>query len=267
MSSSPAHKSTEAPEEPNSVRLLVSTANEVVGLNGDTSLISEQDIWGSRIADLFDEGDQFINTLRHSERDDLDAKLKTIEGGRWLFARGQRIRGQLQIECSVNVIADRVEPGAREPALSPPLLTTHLMAAQANPGKVTNLRAVLCVDDEAMILRVYRRMFAESVTVYTASSVDEAVQLLEDHDEIDAILCDVMLPGKSGYELFHRVDHAYPRLSKRFAFVSGGVIDPTLEAMIDKTGVPFCSKPFTGRDIKSVIAEIIRRADSGGTDD
>ena len=110
-----------------------------------------------------------------------------------------------------------------------------------------------------MILRVYRRMFPDSTKVFVARSVQEAIQLLKDHEEIDAILCDVMMPEACGYELFQHLKVTKPRLANRLAFISGGVFSRTLELAIEHSGAPIGEKPFSRADLDALICKVTER--------
>lgn len=239
------------------VSLLVSDAGEIVGLSGDSTLISQANLWGSRIDDLLDGTGVFINDMRETGLSSVNAKLRTAEHGRWLDAKGSLRNGQFQIEMSQvqSVETINVAPSPL-PASVPSAANPE---SQREPRTRANLRAVLCVDDEEMILRVYRRMFPDSTKVFVARSVQEAIQLLKDNEEIDAILCDVMMPEACGYELFQHLTVTKPRLASRLAFISGGVFSRTLELAIEHSGAPIGEKPFSRADLDALICKVTER--------
>ncbi|HEY0468664.1 MAG TPA: response regulator [Polyangiaceae bacterium] len=89
----------------------------------------------------------------------------------------------------------------------------------ARPGRRSHLR-VLLVDDEEMV----RRCTARALTGFelvTASSAAEALAILSQDADFDAVLSDVMMPGMAGPELFERCCEQYPQLAPRFVFASG----------------------------------------------
>ncbi len=258
VNSNPVNPPDDEGERTTHVRLLVSSAGEVVGLSGDSTLISDRELWGCRIADLFDDADGFVRQLGDTQRDEVRANLRTSEEGRLLYARGNHLRGQFSIEfCASSAPkgADRAHAGELTSQTEP----AEALLSRTPPRSRAGLRAVLCVDDEEMILRVYRRMFPAPTKVLVARSVAEALAILDVNEEIDAVLCDVMMPEASGYELLQHLTNTRSRLMNRFGFISGGVISLKLEASIRQSGAPLCSKPFNGRDLDVLIERIFER--------
>ena len=63
---------------------------------------------------------------------------------------------------------------------------------------------ILIVDDEADIIDLLKTCFeAQGYLVLTASNGDEAISKLSQNP--DLILLDVMMPGKSGFEICHQI--------------------------------------------------------------
>jgi response regulator RpfG family c-di-GMP phosphodiesterase len=72
-------------------------------------------------------------------------------------------------------------------------------------GKIT----VLVVDDLAMNRKVATYALSDCEVLEAADSISALQQLLE-HDAVDVILLDIMMPGMSGYELCQKIK-AHPR--------------------------------------------------------
>jgi CheY-like chemotaxis protein len=79
---------------------------------------------------------------------------------------------------------------------------------------------VLLVDDEDMLRRCTARALAD-FEIVCASSGAEALAILAQDDDFDAVLSDVMMPRMSGAALFARCHQDHPRLAQRFVFTSG----------------------------------------------
>lgn len=69
---------------------------------------------------------------------------------------------------------------------------------------------VLCVDDEIRSLQTLERTLDEEFDVLTASSANEALALLEQHD-VQVILCDQRMPDRTGVELLTEVRERWPQ--------------------------------------------------------
>ena len=81
---------------------------------------------------------------------------------------------------------------------------------------------VLVIDDEAPIRQVIRRILGRHHDVTLCDGANSALKLLEEGQRFDLILCDVMMPGMTGPELFQHVGLLDPELPGRMAFLSGG---------------------------------------------
>jgi CheY-like chemotaxis protein len=105
------------------------------------------------------------------------------------------------------------------------LLSPGLAKAVTPPPATARVRArgflrVLLVDDEDMLRRCTARSLAD-FEIVSANSGAEALAILANDSDFDAILSDVIMPGMSGPELFAHCCRDYPQLAQRFVFTSG----------------------------------------------
>ncbi|MES1164689.1 MAG: response regulator [Verrucomicrobiota bacterium] len=122
-------------------------------------------------------------------------------------------------------------------------------------------RRVLAVDDEALLLKAYRRMLADVHDIATALGARDALLLLEKDSDFDLILCDLQMPETSGMDLFALVKARYPHLGDRFVFVTGGAFSADAKRFLDQA-VTCLSKPFRIEELLSIIEQrIAERAD------
>lgn len=77
---------------------------------------------------------------------------------------------------------------------------------------------ILCIEDEPFLLEeLEEELSSRGYTVLTATSGDEAEPILE-QTRPDIILCDVMLPGRNGFELLSDL-RSQGKLDDRTAFI------------------------------------------------
>lgn len=74
------------------------------------------------------------------------------------------------------------------------------IASADNAQRQQNLRSLLIVDDEAMLLEMLARLFHERYRVYTAESGDAALVLLKQGIMPQVIIADQRMPGMQGPE-------------------------------------------------------------------
>jgi PAS domain S-box-containing protein len=144
-------------------------------------------------------------------------------------------------------------PRVAEAAETPALVAPHTGAAAMEPGTET----ILLVEDEAN-LRYLARQYLEKqgYRVIEAADGAVAVQIAVAHEGmIHLLLTDVIMPGMNGRELAQRISEIRPNV--KILYMSGyteNVIgrNGTLDA-----GVRLLQKPFTLRDLKSKVREVL----------
>jgi CheY-like chemotaxis protein len=97
------------------------------------------------------------------------------------------------------------------------------------------------------------RLLEAEAQVAIALSGSDALNLIEKGEPFDLILCDVLMPGMSGLELFHRVHATAPAVAKAFVFVTGGA-PPEIEARLQATGVRCLEKPLDLDELRRILA-------------
>ena len=113
---------------------------------------------------------------------------------------------------------------------------------------------LLAVDDAPDTLELLQRNLAgEGYTVFTASSVAEAIRVL-DESPVDIVITDMKMPEVTGLEL---VRHVRQNLPDTGIIVITGYpsVDGVVEAM--KTGADeYVSKPFTSKELSGAVRRV-----------
>jgi PAS domain S-box-containing protein len=107
------------------------------------------------------------------------------------------------------------------------------------------LRArILIVDDDATLVRAYRRWLGRKHEVIVAYDGEEALQVLDQDQEFDIILCDLMMPRFDGVALYEAVLASKPHLLPRMVFSSGGPTSPRYQEFAKNPDIVFFDKPI-----------------------
>jgi signal transduction histidine kinase len=122
------------------------------------------------------------------------------------------------------------------------------------PLKAHYLR-ILVVDDEPMARRMLARTLRGHAVVAVAS-VDEALATLGAVPPFDLILCDVMMPERTGLEMHAEVTRRWPELLARLVFMSGGAFTPALQAFLEQPSIQRLDKPVTRRALNDLVARM-----------
>ncbi len=115
-------------------------------------------------------------------------------------------------------------------------------------------RRVLVVDDEIVIGNVVRRILRDHDVVHVTDA-EQAMMLLQ-KERFDVILCDVMMPGMSGVDLFEMVSRDHPLLRQRFVFVTGGAFTKRARDFLANVPNPRIDKPFEASAIRDAVTSL-----------
>lgn len=114
---------------------------------------------------------------------------------------------------------------------------------------------VLVVDDEPMMVASIARLLRRDHDVTSLTSAREALRVLREAPAFDVIVCDLMLPGMTGMELFEALSEDAPEQADRMVFLTGGACAPLSQEFITDMGERVLSKPFERDQLLALIAE------------
>jgi two-component system NtrC family sensor kinase len=116
---------------------------------------------------------------------------------------------------------------------------------------------VLIVDDEPQVLKSLQ-MTLKGCEVETASRVEEAIGLYGARS-FDVVLCDMMMPGGDGSELYAALERMGPEHAARVVFMTGGAFTPRAQAFLARTSNPYVEKPMTAHVLHEVLEHHLAR--------
>ena len=116
-------------------------------------------------------------------------------------------------------------------------------AKECRKGPVQGKR-VLVVDDDINLLALCQVLLeAHDYEACIAQSGAQAIEVMHNR-EVDAIVCDLAMPGLSGDLFYRQVGHTWPQLLKRFIFVTGNAENPIYEDFLKRAKATVLSKPL-----------------------
>ncbi|MEO9157641.1 MAG: ATP-binding protein [Kofleriaceae bacterium] len=131
-----------------------------------------------------------------------------------------------------------------------------LPVASATPPTPARLR-ILVIDDEPLVRNALARALATDHEATTADGGEEALVAVA-KDTFDVILCDMMMPGMSGREVYRRIARDHPGLERTIIFITGGTLAADLDAFLASTGAACLMKPFRLEQLIDMIARVAR---------
>ncbi|MBX3468387.1 MAG: response regulator [Planctomycetes bacterium] len=117
---------------------------------------------------------------------------------------------------------------------------------------------ILVVDDEPMVLASFRRILAREHDVTSVGSAEEALRLLDAGASFDVILCDLMMPGTSGMDLYERLRGKAPDQAERMVFMTGGAFTARARSFLDQVKNPWFEKPFDVSKLMGLVEHRVR---------
>ncbi len=119
---------------------------------------------------------------------------------------------------------------------------------------------VLVVDDEIAVGRTLSLVLEPDYEVTVAESAEEALAAIrraEARGGFDAVICDLLMPGMTGIELFEITSREFPELSPRFIFMSGGLSLSEPRNFSSRVSNRIIEKPFDLSQIRTALRELV----------
>lgn len=115
---------------------------------------------------------------------------------------------------------------------------------------------LLIVDDEEAILETMTYTFEDDYEVITATDPRRALELLDDHAPVAAVLTDQRMPGMTGVEFLTRVFEKHPTTT-RMILTGFADMEAILRAINDGHVYAYISKPWEPDQLKQVVRRAV----------
>jgi CheY-like chemotaxis protein len=114
---------------------------------------------------------------------------------------------------------------------------------------------ILLVEDESSVRELAKTILRRAGhEVVAADDPDSALELVDGGLDVDLLLTDIVMPGRSGVELAAELEHRSPGIA--VVYMSGYPAAVLTERTLIEDGDPYIQKPFTPQ----MLAERIRQA-------
>jgi CheY-like chemotaxis protein len=119
-------------------------------------------------------------------------------------------------------------------------------------------KRLLFIDDERILLDALVRALDSYYTIDTVTSAKAALGLFENGREYDLVVCDLMMPGMTGMDLFERMNRSFPSLAARTVFMTGGAFTPGAQKFLGSVQRRVLEKPFSNNELVDFVAQSLR---------
>lgn len=125
------------------------------------------------------------------------------------------------------------------------------------------IQRILVVDDDVVLSMIYKDLLgSQGFIAFTAPNGVAALKILMKED-IDAIICDLMMPHMAGDMFYLATERVKPQLCKRFIFVTAYEGHPKYEAFFKKVNAVVLYKPVTIGKITGTLRLLNERIATG----
>ena len=130
-----------------------------------------------------------------------------------------------------------------------------VIADESTVEENTSEMKILLVDDEDIILQIVAEMFSElGHIVKTASSGDEAIEILKTSQTFDYVFIDRRMPKMDGNELFYHIREINEDI--KVVMASGNQEDDEIKKMREDGLYDYITKPYKIADIQRFLQQL-----------
>jgi PAS domain S-box-containing protein len=122
---------------------------------------------------------------------------------------------------------------------------------------------ILIVDDERVVAQALKMLLQGEHDLVIVENALEALEHLR-HPRgaqgFDAVLCDLMMPGMTGMELFDVIKREDPQLAARVVFMTGGVSMHGVADFLERVPNRTLEKPFDVAELRRTLQSLVARS-------
>jgi two-component system, chemotaxis family, chemotaxis protein CheY len=138
----------------------------------------------------------------------------------------------------------------QDDSLMPLEILTFGKNAELSPSNI------LLVDDDPDIRSLTRTFLEhEGYGVFSSGDAERAAQIFRSVPQIDLLVTDLYMPGRSGLELARELKALRSELP--VLMISGGLVDVAQETRLKEEGWSFLAKPFRLTELLSTVHHIL----------
>lgn len=119
------------------------------------------------------------------------------------------------------------------------------------PAPASASRSVLVVEDDRRVAEAMRRLLRD-YDIAIATNGEEALEQCRAR-RFDAIVCDLVMPKRTGWELYDALEAERPGQERQMVFVTAGAVRPQAQSFLARVTNPVLEKPFDAEELKRIV--------------
>jgi two-component system NtrC family sensor kinase len=125
--------------------------------------------------------------------------------------------------------------------------------AAAAPARA---KRVLVVDDEPEVAELFAELLSEEGHEVDVAANGKAALARIETARYDVVLCDMRMPELDGPGLHRELSQRFPEMVARLAFVTGDSLSEESRGFLERSGVPYLTKPISLEDLVRVVETV-----------
>ncbi len=118
---------------------------------------------------------------------------------------------------------------------------------------------VFLVEDDPSVARSLKRILGRSYDVVVEHDGQSLLARLARGETANALVCDLMMPGMDGPDLFSQIESLAPDLAAHCGFISGGAFtERTIDFVRQLPPDRLLPKPFSSSSLRAFLARLLR---------
>lgn len=118
---------------------------------------------------------------------------------------------------------------------------------------------ILIIDDDPMVVRAMERLLRGHDLTTTANGSD-AISAIAAGAHFDLILCDLMMPGITGVDVYEQLAALGRGIEERIVFLTGGAYTDRTRDFLASVPNPCVEKPVSSKGLAAILAKGTRAA-------
>ena len=131
---------------------------------------------------------------------------------------------------------------------------------RGEPTDIVGRGRLLIVDDEEVFAGSLQRLLSSEHEVTVVTSGQAALDRLCAGEQFDAIVCDLLMPGTSGFDLHRELRRNAPELAERIIFLTGGVVSRRAQQFLETVANSWFEKPCNLQELRDAVRRQIARS-------
>jgi CheY-like chemotaxis protein len=132
--------------------------------------------------------------------------------------------------------------------------------AHGEPEDIARQGRLLIVDDEEVFAGSLQRLLSSEHTVTVVTSGHAALDRLCAGERFDAIVCDLLMPGTSGFDLHTELRRIAPDQAERIIFLTGGAVSRRAQQFLESIANCWFEKPCNLQELRAAVRRQIARS-------